>query len=794
MSRGEAATRPRRRLRWMLGALPVAMLVLACTAPAFAEVTGAADNLRTGWYPDEPLLTPSLLSGSSFKQVFETSLKGQIYAQPLIADGVLLVVTEDDWAYGLDPITGAVRWEKQFGTPVNAGEEPSDTIKCTDLEPHVGITGAPVIDTEHNIAYFVSTRYTKEGPKPESGWYMNAVELTSGKEVANFPVEIEGEAQNLPGVQFEPFQELQRPALLMMNGVVYAGFGSHCDTEPYEGWIVGVSTAGLLTTKWATSAHGGSIWQSGGGLVSDGSGQILFSTGNDNFEAGVFDPPEGPGSKPPEGKLGESVVRVEVQPTGELKATDFFSPFNNKELDEGDVDLGSSDPVALPSQYFGTASVPELLLQEGKQGVVYLLNRRNLGGRTSNDGTVVQKLGPSGGVWGAAAVWPGEGGYVYIPAVGEGVVHFYKYEVEAGLPKLSLAATSPEEFAFGSGSPIVTSSGTTSGTAAVWITRCPEKAELGQGCKNAELLAYSPVPGKGEEVVQLWKASIATAAKFSRPYPNEGHIYVGNNEGALFGFSGPELKASGESLDLGSTPIGGQLAGEVTFTDTGTPLTVSAVHTPATPFEATGLPPVGAKIKTGEAVKVHLTFKPSTLGGFNQSVGLTTEAGETKIAISGSAITEPSPEPNPASPPTSGATPSGAPTTTTSGTAGPFAPVSLSAFPNPLATLSRLKLHARLSIHGHRRRDWLITYTLSAAARVQIAIYKQVVSHRCPNLARACTRYVLTHTKLNISGHVAANTLLLNLSRLTAGRYRLSATPLSSTGGRGVTQNVYFVL
>ena len=123
---------------------------------------------------------------------------------------------------------------------------------------------------------------------------MNAVELASGKEVANFPVKIEGEAQNLPGVQFEPFQELQRPALLMMNGVVYAAFGSHCDHEPYEGWIVGVSTSGLVTTKWATSAHGGSIWQSGGGLVSDGPGQILFSTGNDNFEAGVFDPPGRP--------------------------------------------------------------------------------------------------------------------------------------------------------------------------------------------------------------------------------------------------------------------------------------------------------------------------------------------------------------------------------------------------------------------------------------------------------------------------------------------------------------------
>ena len=439
MSRGEAATRPRRRLRWLLGALTVAMLVLACAGPAFAEVTGAADNLRTGWYPDEPSLTPNLLSGGGFKQVFKASLAGQIYAQPLIADGVLLVVTEDDWAYGLDPVTGAVRWEKQLGEPFESSE-----IGCTDLEPHVGVTGTPVIDTETNVAYFVSNSYVPEH-RPASAWYMNAIELDSGNEVANFPVKIGGEAQNLPpGVKFEAPQELQRPALLMMNGVVYAGFGSHCDNSPYEGWVVGISTSGQVTTKWATSAHGGSIWQSGGGLVSDSPGQILFSTGNDNGTAGERDPPVGPGNKPPEGKLGESVARVEVQPTGTLKATDFFSPFNNKELDEGDVDLGSSAPIGLPSQYFGTKSVPELLLQEGKQGVVYLLNRRDLGGRTSNDGTVVQKPSPSGGVWGAAAVWPGEGGYVYIPAVGEGVFRFYKYEVEAGNPKLKLVATANE--------------------------------------------------------------------------------------------------------------------------------------------------------------------------------------------------------------------------------------------------------------------------------------------------------------------------------------------------------------
>jgi hypothetical protein len=53
------------------------ILVLASAGSAFAEVTGAADNLRTGWYPDEPSLTPSLLSGGGFQQVFKDSLQGR---------------------------------------------------------------------------------------------------------------------------------------------------------------------------------------------------------------------------------------------------------------------------------------------------------------------------------------------------------------------------------------------------------------------------------------------------------------------------------------------------------------------------------------------------------------------------------------------------------------------------------------------------------------------------------------------------------------------------------------------
>jgi outer membrane protein assembly factor BamB len=794
----------------------MAIFVVTGTRSAFAEVTGGADNLRTGWYSDEPSLTPALLSGSGFQQVFKDSLQGQIYAQPLTADGVLLVATEENWVYGLDPYTGAVRWKEQFGVPVDASEEPGAPVKCTDLTPHVGITGTPVIDTEHNIAYFVSTRYTKVGTEPESGWYMHAVELTSGKEVANFPVKIEGEAQNIPGLQFEPFQELQRPALLMMNGVVYAGFGSHCDHEPYEGWIVGVSTSGLLTTKWATSAHGGSIWQAGGGLVSDGSGQILFSTGNDNTNAGEWDPPVGPGNAAPEGKLGESVVRAEVQPKGELKATDFFSPFNNKILDEGDIDLGSSAPIALPSQYFGTPSVPNLLVQDGKAGYVYLLNRDNLGGMGQGPGgtdKVVQELGPYGGVWDSAAVWPGDGGYVYIPSVAphsesggsSDKLRFFKYEVEAGAPKLSLAATSPETFAFGSGSPIVTSNGTTNGTGVMWITRCPEYS-----CEGAKLVAYNPVPLGKEALQVLWQAPIGTGNKFSRPDASNGHIYVGNRKGAIYGFSGPQLTSSSPSLEL-AAPVGSQATREVTLTSTGTELEVTGVKQPSVPFEA-NLPAVHTKIAPGEAIKVTVRFNPASRGPANGEFGIVTQAGETKVALSGSGEessqeraereqhereakekaereTKEKEKAERETKEKAGPTTTGGIVTTASLITPPAGPA-VTAESSP--TLTKLKLHSVASRLSSHRRKVVVSYALSAAGTVEVAIFRRVISHRCQRGVSTCVRWMPTKIKLRVTGHAGANVLTLNLARLAAGRYRLAAMPIARSGASGITQYVRF--
>jgi hypothetical protein len=68
----------RPRPRWSLALALGAIAALAGTAAA-EGVTGAADDLCTGWYPDEPALTPAAVSGGGFQQVFKASLQGQIY-------------------------------------------------------------------------------------------------------------------------------------------------------------------------------------------------------------------------------------------------------------------------------------------------------------------------------------------------------------------------------------------------------------------------------------------------------------------------------------------------------------------------------------------------------------------------------------------------------------------------------------------------------------------------------------------------------------------------------------------
>ena len=360
----------------MIGALLGALIASACGPGVF---THTGNTSRTALYSDQAGLTPQLVSGGTFGQMFESPVDGQVYAQPVIANDTVLVATEKNNIYGINALTGARSWSRNVGVPWN----PND-VGCADLLPWYGITATPVVDPATGTAYFLNKTYAS-GTSGPAVYFAHAIDITTGAERAGFPVKIQGTATNDPGKAFNPTDAIQRAGLLLLNGVVYAGFAGHCDHQPYSGWVVGVSTSGQLKTMW-TSAPGDTgaagIWQSGGGLVADGPDSMIVATGN-----GSADVTARPGNRPG-AKLGQAVIRLKVQPDGSLKAVDFFSSYDADVLDTWDADLASGSPVLLPSNPFSTPAHPRLVAIIGKQGFLYLLDPADLGG---------MKQGPSGG-------------------------------------------------------------------------------------------------------------------------------------------------------------------------------------------------------------------------------------------------------------------------------------------------------------------------------------------------------------------------------------------------------------
>ncbi|HEY4428370.1 MAG TPA: choice-of-anchor D domain-containing protein [Solirubrobacteraceae bacterium] len=603
------------------------MTLLALAAQAHASgVTNSGNDLRDGWYPDQPSLTPQLVSGGSFGQLWSAPVEGQVYAQPLLAAGALLVATQKNNVYSLDPATGSRNWSRNLGTPWN----PAD-VGCADLTPWIGVTATPVIDTESNTAYLTHKTYAS-GSSGAARWYMDAIDLTSGAERSGFPVELSGTAQNAPGQKFSPTTQLQRPGLLLMNGVVYAAFGSHCDVEPWQGWVFGVSTGGQIKARWVTvaSGSGAGIWQSGSGLTSDGSGTILLSTGN-----GGAPPSPTPGSAPPS-NLGESVVRLRVQSDGSLKATDFFAPFDAATLDTWDADFASGGVTGLPDEYFGTSAIPHLAVAVGKSGYVYLLNRDNLGGIAqgpSGSDKVVQRIGPYGGVWSRPGVWPGEGGWVYIPTASGGTtgsatagnLRVYQYgESGSGAPTLSLQATSSDVFGFSSSAPVITSDGTKAGSALVWMVWAPNG-----GGGGAQLRAYDPVPVGGHPVLR-WSAAVGTSSKFAMPGVGAGRIYVGTRDEHVLGFGSPVTPVlSGPATSFPTTTIGSTSQKTVTLT-ANAHVTVSSLVSSTSQFKL-GAPSkvLPATMEPGDTIEVPVTFAPTGAGPIGGTLTAETSTGKT---------------------------------------------------------------------------------------------------------------------------------------------------------------------
>jgi Abnormal spindle-like microcephaly-assoc'd, ASPM-SPD-2-Hydin/PQQ-like domain len=603
------------------------------------EDTASQNLLRDDWDPSEPGLSPATLQGGQFGQLFATHVDGQVYAQPLVVDdpgtattapgSSVIVATENNTVYSIDGTTGQVIWSNHLGTPW------SYTVShCADLTPDIGITSTPVYNPATHLLYVVADIAGSSSTNPHPAYYVYALSEQTG--AVEWRTAVHGPPTNAKAENFAASEERQRTGLLLMNGWLYFGFASFCDYGSYTGFVSGVNITSRAQTMWTdetgSAGNQSGIWMSGGGLMSDGSGRIFLATGN-----GVS-PPPGPGNRPP-GELGDSVVRLSQNTsTGALTASDFFSPANAPTLDREDGDLGAGGTVGLP---FGTSTYPHLMVQAGKDHRVFLLNRDSLGGRETGRGgsdNPVFTGGPYGGQWGHPAAYAGGGGsdYVYYSGSGEGssdylrVLRFNGHF--AALPQLLDVANSPGTFGFTSGSPVVTSKGDVNSSAIVW-----EVYASGPSGAGGRLEAFNAVPAAGHATLtELWSAPIGTAAKFSVPATDGGHVYVGTRSDTVYGFGvSNALPLVSGQVSFGSVGVGGAaetLPATVTADRTMevTGLSISSTASPV-PF-ALGKLEVGGKavttfpvtITAGQQLTVPITFTPTTADAVTGSLAITT--------------------------------------------------------------------------------------------------------------------------------------------------------------------------
>ena len=353
-------------------------------------VTFHNDIARTGQNLSETILTPKNVQTPGFGKITFFPVGGKVDAQPLYLSNVkipgqgmhavIYVVAEDDSVYAFDADKGQSLWHVSL---LGAGEGTSDSRGCDEeLNPQIGITATPVIDRSQgpNGAIYVVAM-----SRDASGNYfqrLHALDITNGAELFGGPKNITasypGVGDNSSGgnVIFDPAQYKDRAALLLLNGVVYTTWASHCDQRPYTGWIIGFDEATLNQARVLNvtpNGNDGAIWMSGGGPAADSQGNIYVLDGN-----GTFDTTLDPSGFPSQGDFGNGFLKLSAQ-GGALTVTDYFEMADQSEENGTDKDLGSGGTVVLPDQTDASGKVWHLAVAAGKASDFYLVNRDSMG-------------------------------------------------------------------------------------------------------------------------------------------------------------------------------------------------------------------------------------------------------------------------------------------------------------------------------------------------------------------------------------------------------------------------------
>jgi hypothetical protein len=492
------------------------------------------DIARTGQNLSESTLTTANVNVSDFGMLFVITADGLVDAQPLYlpnltinqgTHNVLFVATEYGSVYGVDADTGTQLW--QIST-LASGETPSDDRGCNQVTPEIGITSTPVIDPSagaHGTIYLVAM--SKDG----SGKYhqrLHALDVTTGAEEFGGPKEIQasypGQGDNSSGgnVMFDPGQQIDRPGLLLLNGVVYTSWGSHCDIRPYTGWMIGYdeNTLAQVTVLNVTpNGNEGSFWMSGAGPAVDANGNIFALDAN-----GVFDSALNSQGFPSNGDFGNAFLKISTT-NKQLAVADYFEMMNQSSENATDEDLGSGGALVLPDLTDTSGQTHHLAVGAGKDGNIYIVDRDSMGKFSSTANNVYQEISAAfgNGVYSMPAYFNNT---VYYGAVGDSIKAFVISNAQLAS---SPASQSSHAFGYPGSTPSISANG--NNNAILWAAENTSPAVLhAYDATNLANELYNSNQASGS------RDHFGNGNKFITPTVINGKVYVGTATGVgVFG-------------------------------------------------------------------------------------------------------------------------------------------------------------------------------------------------------------------------------------------------------------------
>jgi hypothetical protein len=444
-------------------------------AAAGVDVTSYHYNgMRTGWNQKETVLTQANVASSRFGRLHTYQVDGDVLAQPLFVSGfrmpnasthdVLIVATENNSVYAFDAADQSTLWHVNFGTPQSAAD-----VGCSHVHPQYGVSATPVIV---RTAVDAATLYVVSATEPRKDEFhtrLHALDLADGS-ARRQAVEIHANKTLTDGstLKFLAADNWIRAGLAASDDSIYVAASSHCDNhgDRTAGWLIRYDFALKQTGSFSSidtpaGTKLAAFWSSGFAPAIDPDGSIFAVTANGNRAKGGKD-------------WGESVLRL---PADLDHVVDYFTPASYGTLNDFDLDFGSGGVMLLPTPQ--NQQFPPLAVAMGKDAMLYLLDRTNLGKvRLHDTGALqAQRLAPSGsGIWGGPAYYVSPTHRLVYYQLTGGVLQAFALEGDS-TPRLTLVAEGTTQSTTGS-LPIVSSNGHKPGTGIVWNVRRRHPPEL----------------------------------------------------------------------------------------------------------------------------------------------------------------------------------------------------------------------------------------------------------------------------------------------------------------------------